>query len=38
MGALFKAAASLAQKKLISEEGVALFEDFIGSGNLKIVR
>ena len=38
MGALLKAAASLAQKKLISEEGVALFEDFIGSGNLKIVR
>jgi uncharacterized protein YdcH (DUF465 family) len=38
MGALLKAAASLVQKKLISEEGVALFEDFIGSGNLKIVR
>jgi hypothetical protein len=38
MGALLKAAASLARKKLISEEGVALFEDFIGSGNLKIVR
>lgn len=38
MGALLKAAASLAQKKLISEEGVALFEDFISSGNLKIVR
>jgi hypothetical protein len=38
MGALLKAAKSLVQKKLISEEGVALFEDFIGSGNLKIVR
>lgn len=38
MGALLKAASSLARKKLISEEGVALFEDFIGSGNLKIVR
>lgn len=38
MGALLKAASNLARKKLISEEGVALFEDFIGSGNLKIVR
>jgi hypothetical protein len=38
MGALLKAAVNLAQQKLISEEGVALFEDFIGSGNLKIVR
>lgn len=38
MGALLKAAANLAQKNLISEESVALFEDFISSGNLKIVR
>jgi len=38
MGALLKAASNLARKKFISEEGVALFEDFIGSGNLKIVR
>ena len=38
MSALLNAATSLARKKLISEEGVALFEDFIGSGNLKIVR
>lgn len=38
MGALLMAASNLARKKFISEEGVALFEDFIGSGNLKIVR
>lgn len=34
---LVEASRSLAAKKLISEEGVALFEDFLGSGNLRLV-
>ena len=37
MGRLVKAAAGLAQRNLISKEAVTLFEDFIGSGNLKVV-
>lgn len=38
MGRLMTAAARLSQRKLISEDAVALLEDFFGSGNLKLVR
>ena len=38
MGRLLKAAGSLAQRKLISDDAVSLLEDFFSSGNLKLVR
>ena len=37
MGRLVTAAGSLAQRNLISKEAVTLFEDFISSGNLRVV-